>query len=65
MIRSGFERERGSQKRRVFEAPNAAFGMALTLVAVQEFLGRQLRLSELIGGQDATTLLLNEGLTRR
>ena len=39
--------------------------MALPLGAVHEFLGRQLRLIELIGGQDEATLLSNEGLRRR
>jgi len=60
-----FERECSSQKGRIFQQATAPFGMLLAFVACQELLGWQVGFVACIGGQEKTTLLLNERLPRR
>ena len=52
-----FEIERRSQNARIFEEPEAAFGVLLALIAVKQQLGWSLGVVELVRGEDETTLL--------
>lgn len=57
-----FERERGGQKAGVFQKAKAAFHQGLAFVACSQLLRWQLGVVECIGGEDETTLLIDEWL---
>jgi hypothetical protein len=62
--RGFFERARRGQKAWIVEEPTAAFGRLLAFVARADRLGGYLGVGELVRGEDATTLLGHERLTR-
>lgn len=57
-----FAIERGGQKARVFEKTNTAFRQSLAFVACSQRLNGQLGIVQCIGGENATPLLVDEGL---
>ena len=60
-----FEVERGGQKLGIFQEAKPALRMRLAFVGVQQLLRWQLGGVEFVGGQDETTVLVDEGLSGR
>jgi hypothetical protein len=64
-MRSGFLRERGGQKVRVFEEAKPAFCPSLSFVAIEHGLGRELALVQFVRRENKTAVLVNARLTVR
>lgn len=60
-----FQREGGGEELRVVQETEPTLSMTLPLVAVEELLRRQLLAVKFGGGQDATTVLVDAGLSGR
>ena len=60
-----FEIERRSEQVWIFQKPKTAFRLHLTFIAGSQLPSRPEGVIEFIGGQDETTMVLNEHLTSR
>ena len=60
MRRSGFLREGGGQKPRVFQEAKPTFGLGLPFVSVEHCLGGELVLVQCVRGEDETALLVDK-----